>query len=355
MSVMGVRRNIYDLDANDRGRFIDAMLRIKASGVYDRFVALHQAAMNVATPMPNEPFFTQLRNAAHRGPSFLPWHREFLRRLEIELDREVPGVTLPYWDWAADAGLPDPTQARIWTPEFVGGSGDPGDNYEVKDGQFVRANWPIPQDMDGPALRRRLGTFEVLNSAGNPEIIPFVISRKVEENAALNETTYDTAPWGRYAPGFRNNLEGWRVAPALSSMHNAVHVWVGGAWIGPGPTVILGSMLPGTSPNDPIFFLHHCFVDKIWADWQDRQEQARPEQFPHYQPILNGPLSHQLFDAMYPWGPSATPASVLDNKALGIEYAPTVAAAPAPAPMVAAAEAVIPEIPEAVRALSPYV
>ena len=27
-------------------------------------------------------------------------------------------------------------------------------------------------------------------------------------------------------------------------------------------------MLPGTSPNDPCFFLHHCFVDKIWAEWQ---------------------------------------------------------------------------------------
>jgi hypothetical protein len=49
-------------------------------------------------------------------------------------------------------------------------------------------------------------------------------------------------------------------------------------WVG-------GSMLPMTSPNDPCFFLHHCFVDKIWADWQaahpalgyePQQRQTRP-------------------------------------------------------------------------------
>jgi len=27
-------------------------------------------------------------------------------------------------------------------------------------------------------------------------------------------------------------------------------------------------MLPGTSPNDPLFFLNHCNVDRLWANWQ---------------------------------------------------------------------------------------
>ena len=22
-----------------------------------------------------------------------------------------------------------------------------------------------------------------------------------------------------------------------------------------------------TSPNDPVFFLHHCNVDRLWAQW----------------------------------------------------------------------------------------
>ena len=46
---------------------------------------------------------------------------------------------------------------------------------------------------------------------------------------------------------FRTSLEG---------IHNAVHGRVGGNMGGAG------------SPQDPVFWLHHAFVDKIWADWQ---------------------------------------------------------------------------------------
>lgn len=41
---------------------------------------------------------------AHWGPAFLPWHREFLRQFELALQREVPGVALPYWDSTIDNG-----------------------------------------------------------------------------------------------------------------------------------------------------------------------------------------------------------------------------------------------------------
>jgi tyrosinase len=34
-----------------------------------------------------------------------------------------------------------------------------------------------------------------------------------------------------------------------------VHVWIG------------GDMGPGTSPNDPAFYLNHCNVDRIWEAW----------------------------------------------------------------------------------------
>lgn len=33
-------------------------------------------------------------------------------------------------------------------------------------------------------------------------------------------------------------------------------------------------MLPGTSPNDPVFFLHHCNVDRLWWQWQQNHPDA---------------------------------------------------------------------------------
>jgi len=43
---------------------------------------------------------------------------------------------------------------------------------------------------------------------------------------------------------------------ALEQAHNAVHSAIG------------GTMGTSTSPSDPIFWLHHGFIDKLWNDWQ---------------------------------------------------------------------------------------
>jgi len=76
-------------------------------------------------------------------------------------------------------------------------------------------------------------------------------------------------------------------------------------------------MLPMESPNDPVFFMHHCFIDKLWADWQ----AAHPGQ--GYVPVSGAAAGHNLNDAMEPWasrGETVTPANVLDHNALGYAY-----------------------------------
>ena len=45
-------------------------------------------------------------------------------------------------------------------------------------------------------------------------------------------------------------------------MHNIVHRFIG------------GDMGTAASPNDPVFFLHHCNIDRIWANWQDQDAGA---------------------------------------------------------------------------------
>jgi tyrosinase len=89
---------------------------------YDLFVVWHHFAMGRFTPPTQED-----RNAAHRGPVFLPWHRSMLLLLELQLQRVLddPDAGLPYWDWAADGQLTASRQRRspLWAADCMGGSG----------------------------------------------------------------------------------------------------------------------------------------------------------------------------------------------------------------------------------------
>ena len=65
-------------------------------------------------------------------------------------------------------------------------------------------------------------------------------------------------------------MEGWSTS-IVGYMHNSVHAYIG------------GSMVTDYSPNDPLFFLHHCFIDFLWSKWMI--------EFPDslYQPQSDGP------------------------------------------------------------------
>jgi hypothetical protein len=50
----------------------------------------------------------------------------------------------------------------------------------------------------------------------------------------------------------------------LEGEHGGVHLAVG------------GQMETERSPADPLFWLHHANVDRIWARWQERHARQRP-------------------------------------------------------------------------------
>jgi len=121
---------------------------------------------------------------------------------------------------------------------------------------------------------------------------------------------YDTPYWDISSRGFRNALEGWLNGPQL---HNRVHVWVG------------GSMQLSTSPNDPVFFLNHSNVDRIWALWQELQFDFG---YPGDGAIIDRTCERidgfNLNDKMRPWeneAESKTIANVLNYRQLGYTYA----------------------------------
>ena len=68
-------------------------------------------------------------------------------------------------------------------------------------------------------------------------------------------------------------------------------------------------MLPSRSPNDPVFFLNHCNVDRLWEAWLTQHGRT-------YLPPQTAPSSlkgHRINDLMASLVSAPTkPADVLD-------------------------------------------
>lgn len=302
-----IRKDQADLSRGERKAFVTAVLALKqmpsqlyppSQNRYDDYVTIHSVSMleTMTGAMP-----------AHRGPAFLPWHREFIRRYEIDLQSIDQRVTLPYWDWTVDNKIDSP----IWNDDFMGGNGREGDN-RVMTGPFAydAGKWNLNiNDVDEPNpqpyLRRGLGKL----------VLALPTAEQVAD--ALKVVPYDSPPWTTNLqaqhivpqPSFRNRLEGWY---GDGNIHNRVHLWVSGGI--PPDFKDAGSMFWSTSPNDPIFFLHHCNIDRLWATWQ----QQHPTE--GYVPNIGGPQGHNIYDPLEPWKGTATPASVIDHHSLGYLY-----------------------------------
>lgn len=284
---MAIRKDANTLTAAERTEFVTAIQALKTEGIYDQFVLRHANA---------------IMSAIHRCPAFLPWHRRFIFDLELELQR-VSGnsnLGIPYWNWPSGGA-----NASMWNDDLLGGNGDAGG--VVRNGPFRTGQWTVVNSSGLPAgpLMRAFG------QNGLP-----TLPTQTEIDQVMAVTPYDMPSWNINSnPSFRNQVEGW-IGPNL---HNRGHVWVG------------GSMLPMTSPNDPVFFMHHCMVDKIWHEWQIR--------FPNqgYLPANGGPFGQNLTDPMNntPSGPiGSRPIDVLNSIALGIEYDDTVIQPQPPIPLI---------------------
>jgi tyrosinase len=251
--------------------------------VWDLFVLWHWTSMQLAGTPP-----APMRNLAHGGPVFLPWHRMFLLRLEQQIQRHTGDANtgLPYWDWTTAGGdLPpaDQLTTRLWTDTLLGSprgtvTTGPLAAHRIRIEERDDGLWSVPPRPIQRAAGIRIRT----------------LPRSADIAAAVDQPSYDHSPWDSSVLTHRNVLEGWINGPQL---HNRVHVWIG------------GDMLPGTSPNDPVFFLNHCNVDRIWESWMTKRGRT-------YHPTSEepgAPQGHRLDDAMVALlGQSLTPRQVLD-------------------------------------------
>jgi tyrosinase len=259
---MAIRENANKLCAEKREQYVNAVIKLKTEGNpntgrnYDTYVSLHQASIFSIEfwTQGSSPFWSY----SHGTPAFLPWHRVFLHLFEKDL-QEVSGdsdLAIPYWDISAcDA------HSSIWTEDFLGGSGNPNNEYIVETGAFAynTGNWPLRvrnlMVEKDDKLRRALGVG-IKGSFPSVQLV----------HKILNLTPYDIAPYEETNPSNQNML---RRQMEGGVIHGIGHNWVGGAREVNGSPEAIGSMANvRTSPNDPVFFLHHCNIDRLWDKWQ---------------------------------------------------------------------------------------
>jgi tyrosinase len=141
--------------------------------------------------------------------------------------------------------------------------------------------WKSSEEQAFPAWL--LGFTPTVNLMGGPH----TVTRNIGAFAILPNTAAVAAAM---ANGTYNTF-----APALEGVHNSGHVWVGGS---------MGSI--PTAPCDPVFWMHHAEIDRIWSVWQTSHAGQNP-------PLVGAAA------IMDPW--TETEVDTRDIAALGYTYA----------------------------------
>ena len=231
-----------------------AALRGAFSAVYaiddDRGFAHHAGIHGLPLPI----------QCQHHNPLFLFWHRAYLYLFEQALLDQAPGVALPWWDYY---GGGEPAIPAAFAQKEVGGAPNPLARGPIQG--IPRSQWD----------RIEGGRMPSFTSRSPGELAPFPPEDLVRQ--ALSAPTLTD---------FGNFVE---------SVHDQVHVYVGGTM----------AEIP-IAAFDPLFWAHHCMIDRLWYLWQLGHPGAGPE------PSLLG-------RALAPF--PMTVADTLSINALGYEYA----------------------------------
>ena len=189
---------------------------------------------------------------AHGNAGFLPWHRAFLLDLERELQAIDPSVSLPYWRF-------DEAAPNLFTRAFLG-IPNPTGTLEFD------PNNPL-QFLSPPIVRE-------------PDF-----DTTIEPAHVMNETA--TMQLGAVYADYQV-MEG--------DPHGAAHTSFWG---------LISDI--GAAARDPLFFLLHCNVDRLWAKWQWYFNRFDMNSLDTYAFLgrAGDPgatrIGHNLLDTMWPW------------------------------------------------------
>jgi tyrosinase len=293
------RFQVFATNATKLKKFSDAVKVMKSRPVSDKTSWAYWANIHGINGASN-PDWNQCRHAQWW---FVAWHRAYVLELEHQLQAAIhdPNFRLPYWDYL-DAGQRKIPAAFKKTTSSLFESQRDGDEvgFETVD------------------LQKTFSATKYLGS----------ITAGGFGGASVSSGTI-SGPFSK-----RGRME--------QNPHNTVHVDIGG---------LMGD--PATAAQDPIFWVHHCNIDRIWEVWIKNGPHTNPagafttETFTL--PGVNGqPVTHKVAD-------------MFDTKKLGYTYdrtnlqvqIPGSTPPPPPAPKKAPAPASSPAMSEAEPAATP--
>ncbi|HJQ02284.1 MAG TPA: tyrosinase family protein [Jatrophihabitans sp.] len=230
----------------------------------------------------------------HGSWYFLPWHRGYLLAFEANVRAAVrdlggpPDWALPYWNYFSQPKLP---------------------------AAFASPNWPDGVGNNPLYVAPRYGP----NGDGNV----FVPLNQVDLRAMTDPDFTGGAHGGSTGFGGIDTgfSHGGRIFGRLESQpHNAVHDLVGG--FENNNQDLPGAMsVPQSAGLDPIFWLHHANIDRLWESWNQASASHADPTDPQW---VNGPASIGERDFAMPMPDGTTwtytPGEMTDLTSLGYRY-----------------------------------
>ncbi|MBA3432292.1 MAG: tyrosinase family protein [Actinobacteria bacterium] len=177
----------------------------------------------------------------HGAPGFFTWHRAEVKAFETALQSVRCDVMLPFWGWSTGPSTGIPSACRV--PNYVD-----------------RAGATVPNPLyAGP---RNAGGMTTRSPSADTTAFDDLAT---SIQSAMTEPSFAT---------FQSLVNG---------PHGSVHGRVGGDMC----------CVP-TASFDPIFFLHHANVDRIWARWQSLHPGTLPANEAAWElPPFNRPFTTQ--------------------------------------------------------------
>lgn len=187
---------------------------------YDDFAAVHH----------------RYRASTHQTPIFLPWHRELLNQFELRLRQVDPTVTLPYWNWSLESAAPQ--QSMIWQIYGTSTGDGQGSDGCIQGGEF--SFWQDLDEFSRPSCIRR-----EFNQADGSSQFGAVFGSNCAEKIVRSARTFE------------------EFAAQLTVIHDQFHWYIGGQF-----------QDTRTSAGDPLFYLHHGFIDNLFERWLQLNPRA---------------------------------------------------------------------------------